>query len=886
MRLFSRIAGVWRSLLRRDQLEADLNDEVHGYMEEIARRAMARGMGAEAARRVAAMEIGGVDQLKEQVRDVRAGRLLDEICRDVSYAVRMLRRAPTFTATAVATLALGVGANTAIFSVVHALLLQPLPYADSARLMMVWADQSAEGYPRAPLSGPELIDLDQRASVFEGFGAIWATTAALTGDNEPEQLRIGLVTPDFFSVLGAHAALGRTFVDTDVTNGPPSAILLGSALWQRRYGADPSVVGKRILVNGQPVTVIGVMPATFKLLMAPDASVPDNLDAWLLFDGRRIPTAPRGQRFLRVVGRTRHGVTVSDARADIDRVAAEISKEFAVYGAAGRKFDTVPLHAESVREIRAPLLAAFVGVAILLVIACVNVASLQVARAAARSRETAVRIALGAGYGRVLRQHLIESLLLTALGAIAGIVVGRWGLAGLLALAPPSLDRLAAARVNVPVVVFSIAVVMTWGVILSIAPLSEVVRLKLATAVRFDAARAGSSASQRVRAMLIAGQVAMSVVLVVAALMLVRSFLNVQSADLGFDVRGVQSFRVAARTPNPEVAVAFGRRMQDALSALPGVVAAGSLSHAPYDHGPNWGGAYLSDAGRDPSTAPQADYRTLSPGALELMGIELVEGRSFTEDDDITTGFVVIVDTRLAKRAWPGQSAVGKRLIVDPFVSGQPHIAATVIGVVNHVRHRSPVEEVRDQVYFSQRQALRNPSVYVVKTAGETSAIVPAIREAIKSIDPTLPIYDVRPLAVYVDDARATRAFTMQLAVIFAIVSLSLAAVGIYGVIAYSVALRHREFGVRQALGATSRAIVLLVFRDGARLLGTGLVAGFLVATLATSLMRSLLYGVNPLDPITFMTAVPVLMLTGLVALVTPVRRALRVAPGESLRAE
>jgi predicted permease len=301
---------------------------------------------------------------------------------------------------------------------------------------------------------------------------------------------------------------------------------------------------------------------------------------------------------------------------------------------------------------------------------------------------------------------------------------------------------------------------------------------------------------------------------------------------------------------------------------------------------PNWGGPYLSEPGADPSTAPQADYRSLSPGALELMGVRLIDGRSFTEDDDVTAQPVVMVDNRLAERTWPGQSALGRRLGVDPFVTGEPQIWAAVVGVVDHVRHRSPVEEVREQVYFPQRQVLRNPSVYIVKSAADPAALVPAIREALRAIDPALPIYDVRPLSAYVDGAVATREFTMQLAVLFAIVALALACVGIYGVIAYSVALRHREFGVRRALGARAGQVVALVAGEGARLLTRGMAAGLAVAAAVAWSLRALLYGVGPWDVATYAAAIPILALAGAAACLLPARRAMRANPVDALRAE
>jgi predicted permease len=885
MPIWPKVASFWRTVVRGRRLDDELDEELRAYVDEIAARKIAEGVEPARARGQAVIEVGGFDTVKERVRDVRIGRLVEETLRDVGYAWRMLRRSPGFTAAAILTLALGVGANTAIFSVVHALLIAPLPYSDPSRLVFVWADQAAEGYPRAPLSGPELIDLDTRSALFEGFAAIWATTAALTGEDEPEQLRVGLVTHDYFSLLGATAALGRTFEESDWVQGPPVAILLSHAVWQRRYGSDPNLVGKRILVDGRPTTVIGVMPAGFRLLMPPDASVPDDLDAFLLLD-RWLPEFPRGQRFLRVVGRMRANVPLTAAQQDVSRVGEEISRAYTHYGAAGRKFETVGLQADAVREIRGPLLAVFAAVALLLLIACVNVASLLIARAASRTKETAMRVALGAGTARLLRQHLVEGLLLTALGAVAGLLVAYWGLDLLLALAPPALSRLSAARIDLTVVTVSLGVVFTWGIFLSIAPLSEMWRVRLAQAIRLDSARTGGGSGHSLRASLIGGQIAMSVVLVIGALLLMRSFLNVQAIDPGFNASGIQSFRIMVRAPNRDRATAFHRELQARLSALPGVIGAASISHAPYDHVPNWGGPYLAQVGGDVSTAPQADYRSLSPGALELLNVRLVEGRSFTEDDDQSARPVVIVDTRLAARAWPGQSAIGRRLGVDTFVTGKPDIRATVVGVVEHLRHRSPVEEVREQVFFPQRQVLRNPSVYIVKTAGDPASLMPAIRDALKSLDAALPIYDVRPLSNYAEAANATRAFTMRLAVFFAFVAIVLASVGIYGVIAYSVALRHREFGVRRALGAQTAQVLGLVARDGGALLSRGILAGIAGAALAGWLMRGLLYGVSPWDPGIYATAIPVLLLAGAAACLLPASRAARANPVDALRAE
>jgi predicted permease len=813
---------------------------------------------------------------------------LDNLRIDFAHAWRGLRGAPGFTVAALLTLALGVGANTAIFSVAHALLVEPLPFREPSRLVFVWADQSAEGYPRAPLSGPELQDLDQRSSRFDGFGAIWATTAALTGDADPEQLRVGLVSSDFFSLLGAEAALGRTFAVGDESSGPPTAVLLSAAVWQRRYGSDPGIVGRRIEVNGQMMTVIGVMPVGFRLLMPPDAAVPDDLEAWLLFN-RRFTEGPRGQRYLRVVGRLHAGVSVEEGRDDVARVGREISQAHAFYGASGREFETVALHLDATRDVRTPLVVLSVGAGILLLMACVNVASLLVARAAGRARETAMKAALGAGTGRIVRQQVIESLLLAVIGGLAGLLIGQWGLSLLLAATPDALSRLRMAALSPVVVAVSLGAVTAWTLVLSAAPLSEALKLNLVEALRSDGQRAGRGPSVKLRGLLTVAQLALSVVLVVAALLLIRTVERVQNVDPGFDAGRALTFRIAppgSRYPNQDAFNAFSRRLQDELSALPGVIAASAISHAPYDHVPNWGGPYVANPGDDPSAAPQADYRAVAPGMMELLGVRLVEGRTFTESDDQRGDPVVIVDERLAVRTWPGQSPIGRRLGVDPTVAGTPSMWVTVVGLVKHVRHRSPTEDVREQVYFPERQIPRNPFVVVVKTGADPAALVAPVREAIRGLDAALPIYDVLPLDDYMTRAQAIRRFTALLASVFAAAALLLASVGVYGVIAYSVSARRREFGVRLALGAGAGPIVTTVLGEGTRLTAMGLAIGIVAAVGGAWWLRSQLFEVAPWDLASIALTVLVLALAALVACAVPARRALRTDPAEVLRAD
>ncbi len=888
MPLVPRIASFWRTLLGGPRLDRELDEELRAYFEASVERKVRAGMDRAAARREAALEMDGVEAIKEGVRAARIGRGVETTLRDVRYAGRGLWRARGFAAVTVLTLALGVGANTAIFSVVDAMLLAPLPYRDSSRLVFVWSDMSEAGYPRAPLSGPELFDLRQRSTRFDGFGAIWSNTAALTGEGDPEQLRIGFVTADFFSVLGAEPALGRTFSPDDDADASPPRILLTWALWQRRYAGDPGIVGRSILVGGRPTTVVGVMPEDFRLLMPADASVPDDLQAWLPFP-RRITEGPRGQQYLRVVGRMRPGVSLEQARAEIDGIAGRISREFTEYGSAGRIYTTVGLQTDGVREMRPMLLALFGGVAILLLIACVNVAGLLVARAASRRKEIALRIALGAGRLRLLRQWVVEGLVLAGLGGAAGLVVARLGLMALLFARPDSLTRIAAARIDTTVLAFTAGTSLLWGVLLSLAPLSEVFRADLVRALQRDGRGSGGSVHYRTRTTLVAVQIALGVVLLVGAGLVARTFQQLQRVDPGFRADGALSFRLAlpeSRYGTPAAVNAFSRQLEADLRALPGVVAAGALSHLPFDHLPNWGGPYLTAPGQDDSTAPQADYRAVTPGLFDAVGARLVEGRGFLESDDEKSRPVVIVDERLARRAWPGQSAVGKPLAVDPQSDGHPTTWATVVGVVRHLRHRSLMEEVREQVYFPERQILRNPMAYVLRTSGDPASLAPPLRRAVARLDAQLPVYEVRTLDEYLVAARAAQRFTMILAATFALVALLLAAVGLYGVIAYSVARRRVEFGIRLALGALPGQVEALVVREGMRVALVGLALGLPAAALGAWLLRAQLFGVSPRDPASYGIALVLLGAAAVLASWVAARRATAASPLEVLRAE
>ena len=884
MRPFARLVSFWRGIFRRARMDAELDEELQAYEQELVALKQASGMGADEARRAAFREMGSVRHVKAAVREAWLVNAWDSTLSDLRQAWRGLAATRALSSLAVLTFALGIGSATAILGVLHATLLTPPPYRDPDRLLLVWADMSAAGYPRAPLSGPELQDLRTRTRRFEGFGAVWANSITITRAGEPEFVRIGLVTPEFFPVLGVQPLAGRVFEPQDDVDGPAATILLSHRLWQRRFGGDLGVVGRAVTVNERPVTVVGVLPEGFRLLFPQGAGIPDTIEAYQLLNPH-IAEGPRGQRYLRVVGRMRPGVSLVEARQDVDRLAAELEREFP--SPDGLSFVTVSLASDITRAVREPIVMVTAGVALLLVISAVNVLGVLVARAAARRREVAVRMALGAGPLRILRLSLAEGLTLALAGAALGIAIGQAELAALVALQPQALRRLGAVELDGRVLAWTSALALAWGVLFALAPLGELLRRDVGTAL---SATRGENRRLRPfsRSALVVAQVALTVVLLVAAGLLTRSFASLQAIDPGFKAEGVLAFRVPSATPAyPSAAAVVGlaRTLRSALLALPSVTGVGAVSHLPYDTIPNWGGPY-SLVEKSSETLPNADYRSVGPGFFETAGIELLSGRAFTDEDGPDSARVAIVDELLASRAWPEGSPLGRRLYVDPESNGEPDTWVTVVGVARHVRHRSLVERLNEQIYFPLGQAFRNPVAYLVRAGGEPAELAPAVRAAVRGVDPRLPIYEVQPLAANLERAREVQRFTMTLVTAFALLALVLAVIGVYGVIAYVVVARRREFGVRLALGATRREIGRLVLLEGARLTALGAALGLAAAFATARLMRGLLFGVGPGDLVAYGAPLPVLALAALVACLWPLRRAAAANVVDVLRAE
>jgi len=872
------IRALLRTLLRSAQLDTDLDEEIRSAHAELAARHVARGLTDAQARRRAALDLGGLPQLRERSREIRAGVVLETFWSDLRQAVRTVRHAPSFSFAVVATFALGIGANIAIFTAVKAVLIEPLPYRDADRLAIVWADLTSAGYPRAPLAAPELKDLRDRSTRFEALGAIWANTAALTGP-EPEQLRIGLVTTNFFDVLGVAPAVGRAFLPADET-GPPS-ILLSWELFQRRYGANPSIVGRTIEVNGAPAIVVGVMKPDFRIWLPQDAGIPDGLQAWRPF-GRGIFKAPRGQQFLRVVGRMKPGVTVRQASDDVAAVGLEVTREFHEYARAPLTLSAVGLQADVVRDTRPALLALFGAVALLLSLACVNVANLFVSRTAARRQELALRAALGASRMRLFRHAVAEGVVLSVLGGAAGLAVAWWALRLVIAIRPEGMARLDSPHLDVEIVLFAAVTAIACGVLVALGATLHIVRADAAGVLRRMMPAGwqritGATAEYRVRTTLVAVQIAVTLVLLVCAGLLAQTLIRLQKTNLGFDARGTLTFRIAPGGPryrSPDAFNAFARALRDRLRQTPGIESAGMVSHVPFDQLPNWSTPYTAD-GAGPLAIPrEADARAISPGYLATVRADLVAGRDFTDDDAAGRPTVAIVDQRFAEQLWPGADPIGKRVKADPGASGTADATVEIVGVIRHMRHRTPSAEVRPQIYFSNAQVLR-PIAVVIRGA-DAASLADAAIAAVHAIDPQLPVYDVRPFDDYARRAFGVPRFTSALAIGFSAVAFAVAIVGVYGVLAYSVARRRQEFAVRVALGAERRTVMTAMLRETLTFAVPAMVIGSLAAYAAATALTPQLYAITPRDPLTYAAALAITGLAVVAAAVVPTARTAR----------
>jgi putative ABC transport system permease protein len=824
---------------------------------------------------------------------------------DIGYALRMFAKKPAFTLTAVLTLGLGIGAAAAIFTVVYAVLLRPLPYDRPDRLVHIANDMRARNVEDFPWPPADFHDLRTTAQSFAGAAALVTGRQVFVtpGRSEAEQVSTGAATPNLFRVLGARIAVGSDFTDADGTPLPPPAAgpqgqpvpaavppppprtILSHAFWQRRFAGDPAVVGTVVRLGEQPFEVIGVLESGFELLYPPGINVEPSPDVWtpLAVD---FAAGSRVNVFLRVIARLKDDATIATAQREVDALAADLRSRFPIKQTAGMNFRIEPMHEDLVREVRPVILALMGAVIFVLLIACANVANLLLVRAASRERELAVRAALGSTRGRLIRQLLTESLLLGTSAIAVGLLLAWAGVRVLLALGPENLPRLHDVTVDPVVVSFAALAGLTSVVLFGLVPAVRASSPDVMDLLR-HAGRTGGLASGRwLRAAVVTTEVALSFVLLVGSGLMIRSFVALQRAEPGYDPSGILTFSTPnLRLPDPAARQAFMRSMRERLAALPGVTDVTGANPLPLDGrdaNARWG---TEEALTDPSKFGQATTHIVQPGYFSAMRTRIIEGREYTEADSRPDARYLIIDRLLAAKAFPGQSAVGKT-VVARVNSPEPQ-RYEVIGVVDHQRHASLARDGREAMflpdgYFNHGVATR----WAVRTSGDPMALAGAVRPLVTELNPRTGAIEVQPMMGYVADAQAQTKFALVLIGIFAGVALVLAAVGLYSVLSTSVRQRTAEIGVRMAFGAEHGSIFRMMVLQGLRLSAAGIVLGIGAALLLTGALRTMLIGVEPTDPVTFIAMAAGFLVIAAIACGLPALRASRLDPMVALRDE
>lgn len=808
---------------------------------------------------------------------------MNSIFADIRFGLRSLRKRPGATLIALVTLALGIGVNTAIFSAVDSILLRPLPFHDPASLVSVWEKTPAQGIQQNQAAPANFFDIRNQNQSFEALGAYGPLDINLTGSGDPERLDGQLVTANVFSILGVAPALGRTFLPNEDQPGQEHVVVLSDAVWQRRFNRDPSILNRNITLNGESFTVVGVMPRDFFFPLR-------ETEMWVPWAMEPDQASGRGDHYLALVARLKPQVTVERANADLDAIAQRLSAEYPRTN-EGLGFTARSLHRDYVGDLRLPMLILFGAVGLVLLIACANVANLLLAQATTRRKEIAIRIALGARRWTIVRQMLVESLLLASGGGVLGVVGAFWGVQALAKLLPESLSKLQGVAIDARVLLFTLGVSVLTAIVFGGVPALLASRTTPGATLS-DVARdmAGGTSGRHVRRVLVVSEVALAVVLLVSAGLLIRSFQLLRQVEPGFKSENALTMRMVL--PFPKYSKAESRRafydeVLRQVKEVPGVDAAGMITFLPLSfNGMNFSFSVEGRATPSDMKLPFALFRVVSPDYFRAMGIPLLRGRYFEGHDTPDVTPVIVINRRLAEQYWPGEEAIGKRLKVGPVDS--PNAWLTVVGVVGDVRQTGLYEQKLEFYvpYMQERRSFMAPRDLVVRTKADQAVIAAAVRKAVWSVDKDQPVSNVRTLDQVFAAAISQERFQALMLGLFAALALVLACVGLYGVISYSVVQRTHEIGVRMALGAQPVDVLRLVIRQGMLLTFAGLVIGVLAGTFVTRVLTDMLFGVTPRDPITFVGVPVLLLVVAFLACYIPARRATRIDPLVALRYE
>ena len=886
MKWFNILRDRVRALRQREAVIDDIDREMRSHVELQVEANLKAGMSPEEAREKAMRSFGNVNRAVDAAYDVKGGGLFETLAQDIRYGFRMLAKHKAFTSIAVITLALGIGANTAIFSVVNELLLRPLPFRDAQRIVMLW-EVTPEGRHQNTTSRANFRSWRDQSTSYQYVAAFTDQRVNLTGDGEPEELSMQFATPELFKVLGVEPLLGRTFLPEDDEAGKPPVAVLSYGLWQRRFGGQQSIIGQEITLSGDKFSIIGVMPASFQFHIKQRSGTGRPAELWSILPMPHGAGANERGRFLSAVGRLKDGVTVEHAATELRTIEARLSDEAPQFN-KNYTAEVLPLREQFFGNVRRPLWLMLGAVGFVLLIACANVANLLLSLATAREKEIAVRAALGARRGRIVRQLLTESLLLAFLGCTLGLGFAWLGIKALMLISPKDLVSFQSVSLNVTVLLWTLAVSILTGIIFGLAPALHISRLNLNDSLK-EGGKSESgqaSGSRRLRSALVVSEIALAVVLLASAGLLIRSFIRLQQVDRGFNTDNILTMVIRlpeATYPKDPQLVAFFAQALEKVRSLPTVRSAGMVNHLPL-YGGLGSATGFKIVGRPeppPGQGPSTDVRVVDAGYFETMGIPLLRGRNFSDNEQREARQVILINEALARKHFPDEEPIGQRLDVAMFEKPTP---AEIIGVVGNVRYDSLVDESPPAVYFPHADLVYPFMTLVIRTDGEPSAIAPAVQREIRTLDPNQPVSNVRTMNQVMSEWVARSRFNTLLLGLFAGLATLLSAVGIFGVMNYSVALRTRELGLRLAVGAQPRQVLLLVLKQGLLLTIFGVVVGLAAAFALTRLLSGLLFGVEAVDVTTFTTISLLLVLVSLLACYLPARRAMRIDPLTALR--
>jgi putative ABC transport system permease protein len=880
------------SIFHRQRDQRELDEELRGFLDMASEEKIKNGLTQSEARRSIHLDFGNIDFAKEAVWSARWESHLDSFLRDLRFSLRMLRKNPGFTAIVILTLGLGIGANTAIFSVVHTVLLKALPYPEADRLVMVYENVHLPNYQnsRNLVSPGNFADWIAQNSAFQSMAAYRNRSFNLTGMGEPLRVEGELASAGFFETLQTRAALGRVFTPEEDRPGNSHVVVLSDALWKDHFGSDPRVLGQKILLDGEAYEIVGIMPPGFHF---PDPG--DQLWAPLALTDSDLHN--HGSHFLAVFARLKPDVSLVQAQSGMNLIAHRLTQLYPDSN-ADQTVNTIPLREDIAGPVRPALLVLLGAVALVLLIVCANISNLLLARASVRHREIAMRLALGAGRARLARQLLTETAVMAMFGGALGLLLAHWGVKLIKLFGATNLPRTEEFTLSLPVLLFSLAISVAAGLLFGVAPLLQSLRGNLQGTLKSGSRESAAPSRSRTRSLLVVLETALSFIVVISAGLLVRSFLRIEQIQLGFQPQGVVSFRVIPRGEKYSQAsqrTAFYQHAAERLRALPGVQSVAAVSFIPLTLAKASKGFTIEN--RPPSSPgqlPMAGYNMVTPEYFRTMHIAVLQGRDFSWSDSPQSEPVAIINEAMAKRYWPAELALGKR-----FHEGSPDDKLpwmTIVGVVTDVREFSPTVEPAPTMYLPVAQfprpgtsddPLRAPILrdWVIRTTTDTTALVASnLRSAIWQVDKDLPVTRIRTMEEVRSVSLASHRLNLLLFAIFAALALALATLGTYGVLAYSVAQRTSEIGIRLALGASRKTVLSLVIKEGMRLAAFGIALGLVAAIALTRLMAGMIYGISSTDPLTFFSVAALLAVVAIAACYLPARNAMRIDPINALR--